>query len=131
MEYTRIYADGDGETHFEDVSVPLSPADFAPPAPPLDISVPGEAERTVFARVPAGWYGEAHPTPKRQYWVQISGVLEVGTSDGEVRRFPPGSVVLLEDLEGKGHTTRAVGGSETRGLFVQLPEPGSATQPLG
>jgi len=38
MKYTRVYADENGESHFEDVEVEFSPVDFAPPAPPLDLS---------------------------------------------------------------------------------------------
>lgn len=32
MDYTRIYCDAGGESHFEDVSVNVAPVDFAPPA---------------------------------------------------------------------------------------------------
>jgi hypothetical protein len=38
MKYTRIYADADGESHFEDVEVQFQEVDFAPPAPPLNLS---------------------------------------------------------------------------------------------
>lgn len=33
--YVRICADDDGESHFEDVTVEFSEADYAPPAPPM------------------------------------------------------------------------------------------------
>ena len=42
-------------------------------------------------------------------------------ADGEVRRFGPGDIVLLEDLTGPGHTTRVVGVAPSSGVFVQLP----------
>jgi hypothetical protein len=29
-------------------------------------------------------------------------------SDGEVRRFAPGRIILVEDLAGKGHASRVV-----------------------
>jgi hypothetical protein len=48
MEYTRIYGDSDGESHFEDVTVELSPVDFAPPAPPLNLASPMAADRVVL-----------------------------------------------------------------------------------
>ena len=121
MQYTRIYADPDGESHFEDVAVALTANDFAPPAPPLNVSVPIPAAHLVFIALPPGWYGDWHPAPRRQYWVQIAGQLDAEVSDGEVRRFNPGDVGLLEDVTGKGHTTRVIGQDEVRGMFVQLP----------
>ena len=30
--YVRLYADGDGKSHFEDLDVTLVPTDFAPPS---------------------------------------------------------------------------------------------------
>ena len=54
--------------------------------------------------------------------MQIAGELEVEAGDGERRRFGPGSVVLLEDVSGKGHFTRVVGHGSAGGVFVQLRE---------
>ena len=39
----------------------------------------------------------------------LAGELEVQVSDGMVRTFGPGSVVLVEDMEGRGHVSRVVG----------------------
>jgi quercetin dioxygenase-like cupin family protein len=121
MKYTRIYCDAAGESHFEDVSVNVAPVDFAPPAPPLNLAAPLEAERMILCAVPAGWVGDWHPAPHRQFYFQMSGQLEVQVSDGEIRRFSAGSLVLLEDTTGKGHLTRVVGSSGVDAVFVQLP----------
>ena len=37
--------------------------------------------------------------------------MEIGIGDGTTRRFGPGDVVLADDLTGRGHTTRSVGGA--------------------
>jgi hypothetical protein len=42
-------------------------------------------------------------------------------SDGEVRQFGPGSMVLFEDTTGKGHLSRVVGPTEAVAVVVQLP----------
>ena len=120
METTRIYTGEDGETHFEDVTVEVTPVDFAPPAPPVDLASPVAAERMILGSVPAGWLGDWHPAPARQFVFILSGELEVSVSDGDVRTFSAGDVVLLEDTAGKGHRTRVVGESEARLAFVQL-----------
>jgi quercetin dioxygenase-like cupin family protein len=49
----------------------------------------------------------------------LAGELEVQVSDGMVRTFGPGSVVLVEDTEGKGHISRVVG--TERVFMVALP----------
>jgi hypothetical protein len=36
--------------------------------------------------------------------------MEIGFGGGTTRRFGPGDVVLADDLTGRGHTTRTVGG---------------------
>lgn len=121
MQYSRIYSDNEGESHFEDISIDLTPVDFAPPAPPLNIASPFETERMILCTIPADWFGNWHPTPRRQFYIQLSGELEVEVSDGEIRRFSAGSLVLLEDTTGKGHLTREMGSKGVNAVFVQLP----------
>jgi quercetin dioxygenase-like cupin family protein len=121
MRITVITADGNGETHFVDRELELVAQSFAPPSPPMEVSAPVPAGQGVFFRLTPGWFGDWHPTPCLQYFVQATGELEVQVSDGEVRRLSPGAVVYLEDTEGKGHTTRVVGDDAVSGVFVQLP----------
>ena len=54
--------------------------------------------------------------------MQTTGELEVQVSDGEIRRFRPGDVVLVEDSRGKGHTTRVVSADAVCGVYVQLSD---------
>lgn len=121
MDYTRMYNDAAGESHFEDLSVELELTDFAPPATPFHVGPPVDADRMILCSIQPGWSGDWHPSPRRQFWIQLSGEIEVKVSDGTVRRFSAGSVVLVEDTEGRGHRTRNVGGTEVRAVFVQLP----------
>jgi quercetin dioxygenase-like cupin family protein len=126
MNYTRIYCDTAGESHFEDVSVDVAPADFAPPAAPLNLATPMEAERVILCDFPRAWVGDWHPTPRRQFFIQLSGQLEVQVSDGEVRYFSAGSLALLDDTSGKGHLTKAIGDAIVKAVFVQLSAAGAA-----
>ena len=121
MQIVRIYTDGDGASHFDEVTIELAPRDFAPPAPPIAVSEPVVADQMLYFEMPSGWYGAAHPAPRRQLYVGVAGTLEVTVSDGESRTFGAGDVVLLEDVDGTGHTTRAVSEDAARGVFVQLP----------
>lgn len=128
MKCTRIYCGADGLSHFSDVSFDVAPVDFAPPAPPLFLAAPVDAERVVFCQFPAGWFGDWHPAPRRQFFIQMSGELEVRVGDDEVRRFSAGSVVLLEDTAGNGHITRVLGDVGVEGVFVQLASTALGTQ---
>lgn len=112
---------GEGESHFEDVSVTVAPVEFAPPAPPLNMAEPMEVERAILCTIPSEWVGDWHRAPRRQFYIQLSGNLEVAVSDGEIRKFSAGSFVLLEDTTGKGHLTRVVGDTAVDAVFVQLP----------
>ena len=119
--YVRLFADADGESHFADVEVALEPTDFAPPAAPLGVAPLFSAQRCRLLGLPADWGGGVpHPSPSRQLLCNLSGAYEVTASDGEVRVFPAGSVLLLEDTSGKGHSTRVLGAIEVEIIAIAL-----------
>lgn len=131
MKYARLYTSPDGESHFEDVEVTVTAADFAPPAPPLYVSAFDPATRVGLLAGPAGWRGDSHPTPRRQFMACLSGTAHVQASDGGVRHLNPGDVILLEDLTGKGHVSWTDSDAGAELLVIQLPdEPHSAIAPL-
>ena len=104
--YVRLYTDDDGGSHFQDMEATLNPTDYAPPASLLDVSEAIDAHRIVFAGGPPGWVGDWHPSPRYQFVFVLSGLFEVTVTDGETRRFGPGSAILSEDVAGRGHFTR-------------------------
>jgi len=106
MKYWRSYTGADGQTHFDNVETAQAPLEFIPGCPPMDVSAAKPTKAVVFARLPAGWYGDYHPTPRRQFVFTIAGEAVVTVSDGETRRMTPGTVWLTEDTKGKGHLTR-------------------------
>jgi hypothetical protein len=119
LSITRLYSDPKGESHFADLQIPFELKDYAPPAPPISVTESMKADGFVIISSPAGWFGDWHPAPRRQYMICLSGTLEVKVTDGEVRRFGPGSVILVEDTTGKGHVSRVVG--KERGYMIALP----------
>jgi hypothetical protein len=107
--YIRLYTDDSGESHFEDLAIALVPHDFAPPAAPLNIAQFLPTAQSLWVGAPVGWYGEKlHPSPNRQIFCSLQGEYEVTASDHSVRRFATGSLLLLEDTWGKGHSTRVI-----------------------
>ena len=121
-KYVRLYSDADGESHFEDLEVELSAVEFAPTAPPLNLSAFMSASQAAFFGAPAGWRGDWHFSSARNLFVVLSGEWEVDASDGAVRRFGPNSVLLVEDTTGKGHCSRVVGETDSLSVVVQLKD---------
>ena len=117
--HARIYTGPEGETHFSDHELPFELVDFAPPAPPISVTGSLAVNGMAVISSPAGWEGDWHPTPRRQLIVVLTGKLETEVSDGEVRVFRPGDVILVEDTSGKGHISRILGNE--RGYMVVVP----------
>ncbi|GJL83811.1 MAG: hypothetical protein DHS20C01_34450 [marine bacterium B5-7] len=120
MKYFRLYADHDGESHFDEIEETCTPMEYAPPAPPLDVSRPIESTRYIFVRFPADWQSDFHQTPRRQLFVVLSGEIEGDASDGARMTFGPGDVLLMEDTEGRGHTARVISQMDVSALIVHI-----------
>ena len=121
--YVRLFADECGESHFAEIDVHLEPVDFAPPAAPLHVAALFPALTCRLVGGPPDWDGSSpHPAPRRQLFCTLRGEYEVTASDGTVRRFPTGSMLLLEDTTGKGHTSRIVSEDDLLLISVTLAE---------
>ena len=95
----RMYTGDDGETHWEEISLPSTPEWTSNMA----------ASHIVFREDPVGKFQDWHPAPRRQFVVILSGALEIGFSDGTKKVFGAGDARLVEDTTGKGHTTAVHG----------------------
>jgi hypothetical protein len=120
--YARLFADDNGESHFEEITLELALADFAPPAPPLGVSSSMPAIESAFLGGPAGWTGDWHVSSARNLFVVLSGEWEIEASDGTVRKFSSPAVLLAEDTSGKGHRSRVISQEDSLALVVQLAE---------
>ena len=118
--FTRLYSDEAGESHFEDCEIDLALVDYAPDLPPLGLSSLFSAHSVRFMNAPAGWSGDWHRSAARNLFVVLTGEWEVTASDGETRRFAVGSVLLVEDLTGKGHSSRVTSDVDSLAAMVEL-----------
>jgi hypothetical protein len=120
MKITRFYATEDGESRFDEIEIPIEHARENEGQTVLySNGVPSPAVR--FVELPEGFRTGWHHAPTRQIVVVLSGALEVGTSDGHTRQWGAGEVFMPDDLWGKGHTTRTVGGPVCA-LYIPLPQ---------
>ncbi|MCK4931399.1 MAG: cupin domain-containing protein [Candidatus Aminicenantes bacterium] len=119
LRYVRIYSDSNGQSHFAEEEAAFQLVDYAPPAPPISVTEVLGAEGVSFISSPSGWFGDWHPAPRRQFIFMLAGELEAEVSDGEVRIFKPGDIVLVEDTTGQGHISRVV--SKERAYLAVVP----------
>jgi hypothetical protein len=118
VKYTRIFADASGESHLQDVEPEMKPADHA-----STMSAMIAASGVILRESRSGeYFVDWHNAPRRQFVVNLNGEVEIEVSDGEVRRFGPGSILLAEDVTGKGHISRGVGNTTRGTLFIPLTD---------
>jgi len=120
MNTLRLFDDDGGESRFGNIDVPMTLHDDSPPAKPHYFSEPEDAKRWVFVRCPVGWDGKLHPTPRRQIVICTGGTMRITTSLGDSRDLSPGSAVLLEDTNGKGHISAVTSSVPFDGFVIRL-----------
>lgn len=112
---TRVFADTEGESHFDEVTFDLQDAGEIG-----WLSVDTPAEAVVFRHNEPGYDYAWHCAPARQLVVLLDGRIAIEVSDGEKREFSGGDVILVEDTTGRGHRTWNVDRRPRRSLFVKL-----------
>ena len=122
MRYARLYAGPDGVSHFDDVNVESMPVEYLPDEPMVHLAQPRAVSTFVFARLPAGWRGGQHRSPRSQFTIVLAGELEVLAGDGERRRFRPGGLYLSGDTTGTGHESYAGNDADCVLVIVPLAE---------
>lgn len=104
----RIYTGSDGLSHVEDIV--------------LDATTLMQKVSSVEVRVsPPGRFTDWHVAPQRQYIVNLSGTGQLEVVEGKVD-LPPGSIEYIDDLTGKGHTTRTLGTSDRVSLWIKFDD---------
>ena len=110
---TRLYTGPDGQTHAEDIEVTLT-------GDRLDeVSQMLKVTGAEIHRAPPGKVNDWHNPKRRQLVITLSGMGEIEVSGGKKIRSEPGHIELAEDLTGKGHITRVVGGEDR--VTMQIP----------
>lgn len=118
--YTRIFTDDQGDSRFEDVTIELRQAFSVQGIEVLPLAPFLASEGTFWVGSTTAWKADAlHTAPRRFIIVGVQGEYSVTTSKGVTRHFSPGSVLLVEDTSGRGHSTKTV--SDGFAFCVALP----------
>jgi hypothetical protein len=117
VRVTRLYTGEDGQSHFEELELPLTATEIGA----MSSAVP---TTSVFFRDTANGGPEVidyHVAPRRQFVIHLAGAAEIEVGDGTKRRFGVGDVLLADDTTGQGHISREVEGPRVQ-LFAALAD---------
>ncbi|KGO88656.1 hypothetical protein Q765_01780 [Flavobacterium rivuli WB 3.3-2 = DSM 21788] len=112
---TRIYSDAYGDSHFEDITIPLKSNG--------EIGFLSDEELVkgiIFREVVASYDFDFHNAPQRQYIILLDGGVIIETSLGDIRTFTTGQILLVEDITGKGHKTKNIENKTRKSVFITL-----------
>ena len=120
--YVHLYSDANGVSHFRNETVKLQPV----PGPngndgALSAFTLRGTQEAQFLALKHGAREDWHNAPRRMFLIVLKGTAQVTASDGEVRRFGPGSMLLMDDPKGKGHITEVVGNTDHVTLTIPWP----------
>jgi len=118
ITYPQLYASADGETHFREVTVPLT---FLQPVPPAQGLFYGPREPATARRwvvFPKHWgvdefqQGVFHNISSRRFVSIREGTIVIRVSDGEERIFKKGDILeALDVAPSKGRLSKSEDGA--------------------
>src|SRR5262245_59786788 len=115
MRIHNLYEDANGISHFRDVEIEwVEEKNFSK----LSARLP--ATGIIFRETSGDYNLDWHPAARRQYIINLDAGVEFTASDGEKRVIGAGEVLLVEDVTGKGHLSKAIGGKMRRSIFVPV-----------
>jgi hypothetical protein len=122
LRYSVVFSDSQDVTHFRDEQLPWQVQSkpyyrggSALATPLLD------AQKIGFLHLSHGFRSDWHAAPSKRFVMVLSGVMEVEVSDGQRRKFGPGSVNLVTDTAGRGHRTNVLGSDDVLLAWVPVP----------
>lgn len=119
MPLLRLYVDEHGDSRLGTTEIALTLQNFAPPATPFNVSNGHPATQFVVIRLPPGWIGEPHPSPKQQVLFCLSGSLKIICSTGETAVIDAGMGLIMSDVNGKGHKTEVTSAAPVNAVIIQ------------
>ena len=118
----RLFVNGSGASCVEPLEIARQLRDFAPPAAALWSSDVAAASGYTLVRLPVGWNGVKHPTPKRFILFGLRGRMRITPDVGEPCTIAAGDFLMMEDTTGAGHLTEVISEEPFDAVMIQLPE---------
>ena len=115
MRIHNLYEDEDGQSHFRDIEV-----EWTSEGRGGKLSDRLPATGIIFRQVQPDYELDWHSAPRRQYIINLDAGVQITASDGEARIIGAGEVILVEDISGKGHLSKAVDENIRHCIFVPV-----------
>ncbi|MFP6698724.1 MAG: hypothetical protein VCF08_17800 [Alphaproteobacteria bacterium] len=115
MRIHNLYEDEDGQSHFRDIEV-----EWTSEGRGGKLSDRLPATGIIFRQVQPDYELDWHSAPRRQYIINLDAGVQITASDGEARIIGAGEVILVEDISGKGHLSKAVDEKIRHCIFVPV-----------
>ncbi len=115
MRIHNLYEDEDGQSHFRDIEV-----EWVEEGRGGKLSERMPATGIIFRQVPPTYELDWHSAPRRQYIINLDAGVQITASDGEARVIGAGEVILVEDINGKGHLSKAIDQQIRHCIFVPV-----------
>src|SRR5499425_3195680 len=115
MRIHNLYVDAKGESHFRDVEV-----EWVEERRGSKLSKRLPATGIIFRETKADYDLDWHTAPRRQYIINLDAGVKITASDGESRTIGAGEVILVEDITGKGHLSKALDSKIRNCIFVPI-----------
>jgi quercetin dioxygenase-like cupin family protein len=112
----RIYTGTDGVSHVEDIVLDAKSVLEKVISAEVRVGVPGR-------------FSDWHVGPQRQYIINLSGSGQLEVAEGKVD-LPPGSMEYIDDLTGKGHTTRITSKEQRVSIWLKFEDQKQRIGPL-
>jgi hypothetical protein len=115
MRIHNLWVDDKGESHWRNVEV-----EYVETTRAGRLSKRLPATGIIFREVQPDYDLDWHPAPRRQYIINLDAGVQITASDGESRKIGAGEVILVEDVHGKGHLSKAIDGKVRNCIFVPI-----------
>ena len=115
MKIHHLYTDEQGDSHFKDMDI-----EYVETTPAGRFTKRLPATGIIFREVQPTYDLDWHNAPRRQYIINLDNGVQITASDGEARLIGAGEVLLVEDITGKGHLSKAVNERLRHCIFVTL-----------
>jgi hypothetical protein len=113
LRVIRIYADGSGISHLEELRIALAADHLGR----ISGSMP-PGEGAFLRELRAGLFVDFHRAPRRQLVIVVEGNVEVEAADGARAVAHRGEGIFVDDTTGQGHITRV---GEIAATCVYIP----------
>ncbi len=120
MKLAHLTATTDGGSCFGEIEMPVDAVTTDPRGNIVNRSDVFPVVGSMIMEIPEGLAMDWHASQRASFIVVLSGMVESETTDGATRSWGTGEMFFTDDLGGRGHRTRTVGGP-ARLLFLYPP----------